>query len=87
MRYDITEIDVCVVCIMLTANGEYDDGTDAAERCTEGQARIWGDDVRHFTMGGEELGFSWSSCDGCGDTNGGDRFRINVMVPRDENAS
>lgn len=29
----------------------------------------------------DDLGFSWSSCDGCGDTDGGDRHRATVMIP------
>jgi hypothetical protein len=80
-KYDTTELAVCTVCIHLLANGEYDDGEDTAERCAAGQAKVWGDDVMHLTYGGDELGFSWSSCDGCGDTDGGDRFRASAMIP------
>lgn len=83
MRYETTELNVCEVCIHLLANGEYNDGENTAEQCSEGQLRIWGDDVRHLVPGGDGLGFSWSSCDGCGDTDGGDRFRAFVMVPQD----
>ncbi len=32
-----------------------------------------------WALGGEDLGFSWSSCDGCGSKLGGDRFRINLL--------
>jgi hypothetical protein len=80
-RYDTTELAVCVDCIQLLANGEINDGEDTAERCAEGQARVWGDDVMHMTYGGEELGFSHSSCDGCGSDFGGDRHRAHMMIP------
>lgn len=30
-----------------------------------------------------DQGFSWSSCDGCEDTDGGDRFLAYVMIPKD----
>lgn len=38
-----TIIKVCQVCMHLIANGEYNDGTDAAEKCSAGMVRIWGD--------------------------------------------
>lgn len=79
MSVEFSEISVCVVCIHLLANGEYVDGEDTAEKCAEGQARIWGD--THLIPGGGtdeddgDRGFSWSACEGCGDTDGGDRFQ------------
>lgn len=79
--YDTTELSVCTVCIHLLANGEYNDGTDAAEVAAAGKVRIWGDDARHLTPGGEDLGHCTSDCDGCGDSEHGDRFRAYVMIP------
>jgi hypothetical protein len=76
---EFSEINVCVVCIHLLANGEFNDGTDAAEKCFAGQQRIWGS--THLIPGGGseeddgDRGFSWSACEGCGDTDGGDRFQ------------
>jgi hypothetical protein len=82
MRYNSIEIDVCTVCWYLTGNGEYNDGTDAARDCVRGQRAIWGDNARHFTSTtDDELGFSRSSCDGCGDDHHGDRYRVVVMIP------
>lgn len=89
-------IKVCVVCLHLTANGEYNDGTDAAEKCAEGQQKIWGNRASQFCIAGcsegcpyendkdhecEEMeqGFSWSDCEGCGETDGGDRFLLAVF--------
>ena len=84
MRFNTIDIDACTVCLLLTANGEYNDGTNAARDCSRGQREIWGDNAVHFTCGGDELGFSRSSCDGCGDTDEGDRFRLHVMIPLDK---
>lgn len=81
IKYGITELAVCTVCIHLIANGEFDDGTDAAEECGDGQIRVWGDDARHLSFGGEELGFSWQDCDGCGSWLAGDRFAASIMIP------
>lgn len=81
MRFNITDIAVCVDCLHLTANGEINDGTDAARDCVRGQRDKWGDDARYFTCGGEELGYSTSDCEGCGNPYHGDRFQAHVMVP------
>lgn len=90
----------CVVCTHLTANGEYDDGEDTADKCIEGQQKIWGDQSGQFMLAGcdddcsmgndpvnypdhecesFEQGFSWSDCEGCGDSLGGDRFLLAVF--------
>lgn len=45
-------IKACVVCVHLTANGEYNDGTDAADKCSEGQVKIWGDRASQFALAG-----------------------------------
>jgi hypothetical protein len=81
-RFDQTELSVCMVCIHLLANGEYNDGTDAAEVAGKGMDRIWGKDARHLVPGGDELGYSTSSCDGCGDWHHGDRFTATALIPR-----
>jgi hypothetical protein len=81
-RFEITDLSVCIVCVHLIANGEYDDGTDAADVCGEGQQRIWGDDAAHMALGDNDFGFSWSPCEGCGESLAGDRFYAVVMVPR-----
>lgn len=80
-RYDTTELSVCTVCNHLLSNGEYNNGTDDAERAGEGMARIWGDDARYLTPGGEDLDYCTSDCDGCGDSDHGDRFRAYAMIP------
>ena len=93
----IETIKACVVCLHLTANGEFNDGTDAAEKCAEGQQKIWGNRASQFVLSGcsedcgaedydpdhqcesMEQGLSWSDCEGCGDTDGGDRFLLAVF--------
>lgn len=100
-EFDITEIKVCVVCMHLMCNGEYNDGTDAAEKCAERQDLVWGGNQKYFTPGFGcdsdcdrdqsdeshectefDQGFSWTSCDGCEDTLGGDRYLAYVMIPK-----
>lgn len=99
-RFKIIPISCCVVCVHLTANGEYNDGEDTAERCLKGQAAVWSGNERYFVVGSDceegctkhedgeheefELGFSWMWCDGCEDTNGGDRYQMYVMIPLPE---
>lgn len=81
-RFDLAELSVCTVCIHLLANGEYDDGTDAAALCADGMANLWGDDARHLIADGEELGYSTSACEGCDDTDHGDRFAATLLRPK-----
>lgn len=33
----------------------------------------------HWALGGDDLGFSWSACEGCGSPLGGDRYLINLI--------
>lgn len=80
-RYETLEIAVCTVCIHLLANGEYDDGTNAADDCARGQSDLWGANARHLIANGDALGFSHFRCDGCGDRLAGDRFRAVVLLP------
>lgn len=81
-RFHIHDLSVCVVCIHLIANGEFNDGTDAAEICSAGQEKEWGENAIHLTPGSEEFGFSTSWCEGCGDTLHGDRFEAFCMIPK-----
>lgn len=87
-EFETHELAVCTVCLHLLANGEYNDGTDAAEVASAGMVRIWGDDARHLVPGGGrddddgERGFSWCSCDGCGSPLGGDRYQAYALIPK-----
>lgn len=45
-------IKACEVCMYLTANGEYNDGTDTAENCAAGQVRLWGQRASQFALSG-----------------------------------
>jgi hypothetical protein len=78
---DHLELSVCVVCLHLLANGEFNDGTDAAENAAIGMILLRGATARHLVADGEDLGFSTSSCDGCGDTDHGDRYRAIALIP------
>jgi hypothetical protein len=66
------KISVCLVCIHLLANGEFNDGTDAAEVCAAGIEREWAG--YRLIPGSEEEGYSSRPCGGCGDVMHGDRF-------------
>jgi hypothetical protein len=66
------KISVCLVCIHLLANGEFNDGTDAADVAGSAMAVTWSG--WHLVPGNEEHGYCTSSCGGCGDTLHGDRF-------------
>lgn len=52
-RFNIHELRVCLVCIHLMANGEFDDGTDAAEKCAAGQVKEWGDNAKYLVSGSD----------------------------------
>lgn len=74
------EVSVCVDCAMFAANGELpdpeyrdpDEFVQSFNHYTEGMILVIGDGETHF---------SWSSCDTCGSTLGGDRFDA-VLVDR-----
>jgi hypothetical protein len=80
-QFDVTDLSVCTVCIHILANGEYNDSTDAADVCAAGMTRVWGNDARHLVPGNGDLGFCQSSCDGCGNTDHGDRFEAHALIP------
>lgn len=48
------ELRVCLVCVHLIANGEFNDGTDAAEICGQAMARKWGNLTRDIVLGTAE---------------------------------
>jgi hypothetical protein len=69
------EIQVCVDCLFMLANGEIGD-TASAEQNAAHIARMaghWGNGWELFLGSDDEGSFSWSSCEGCGSTLGGDR--------------
>lgn len=74
---DSTDISVCVDCIMLIANGEDEGGHAESMDIVWPSAEGW-----HLACGGEDLGFSWSSCSGCGSHLGGDRFMATAFNNR-----
>lgn len=83
-REEPFELAVCEVCIHLLANGEFDDGTDAAEVAGKGMERSWGPMARHLVPGSEDLGHSRHSCQGCGSIEEGERFRAFAIIPQTE---
>jgi hypothetical protein len=80
-RFERIELAVCIVCLHLLANGEFNDGTDAAENAAIGMILLWGDNARHLVADGTELGFGTWPCEGCGNTDHGDRYRAVALIP------
>lgn len=67
-------LSVCSDCVHIIANGEITDGReDEGQSVAEAQVSLWGDDAIGLALTGEDAGFSWSACDGCGSTLAGDR--------------
>ncbi len=68
------DLMVCVVCTHLIANGEYVDGTDAAEIAGKALETRWADAQLVMACGEDCDGeFGTRPCDGCGDELHGDR--------------
>ena len=86
MNAECHDLQVCLVCLHLLANGEFDDGTDAADIASAGMQRVWGEDTAHLIADGTDLGFSTSPCEGCGDIHHGDRYRAIALIPTTEGA-
>ena len=68
---DFTELKVCSDCLSAIANDDYSGLDDSRER--EVRAAI----ARHHWLvaGTEEYGFSWTPCDVCQSSLGGDRHQ------------
>jgi hypothetical protein len=70
-----TGVAVCQDCAMMLANGELGQGDDTADRIhAERIAKRWSVGELVLDCGEDCEGwFSWTECDGCGSTLGGDR--------------
>ena len=82
MSKSTVTLRICTDCLQLIANGEGPDGhaakmvehldlkssTDITLGCTDPECL---DD-------GDECGFSWSACQGCGSSLGGDRYHATL---------
>jgi hypothetical protein len=73
MNGDPNKLCVCTDCILIIANGDCGENT---EEHADAMMAYNPDTV--FIFGGDDLGFSWSYCQGCGTTLGGDRFTAYV---------
>ena len=85
-KYDHIEGEACSDCLMLIAN----DDTSGTLRCeTEEGEAAYLQDVADRTPEGShgwivqdgEGSFSWSSCDVCGSSLGGDRYPVVALIP------
>lgn len=79
MSYETHDILVCVDCILFLANGETTEHT-TPESVAISQDVQWPlADGWRLVPGSAAQGFSWSSCDGCGCTFGGERHEAHAM--------
>lgn len=79
---NVTEISVCVDCCLLFETGEVHDadGNDITADVAGGVMSNWGEASGRIVMSSDdEPGFSWSKCEGCGSTLGGDRMKAVVL--------
>jgi hypothetical protein len=81
-------IEICIDCVALLANGEVvdEEGNDIVDELQDHIGELWGD--TEITLGWDENDpepwFSWSSCDCCGSTLGGNRQYAAVWLPTKE---
>ena len=95
IRVDTIALSVCADCLMFIANGDLPTDDDP-ERDAEIIAGVEREQASgsHLCAGGidddpdapDEGGFSWSSCDCCNSSLGGDRFKATLLVPTQERA-
>lgn len=79
---DDVKISVCVDCAMLLANGTLGNEDDVEDDAHAWKiATLWPGWVLSTDSG--ENYFSWSQCDGCGSTLGGDRFDGTAFLPKE----
>ena len=81
---EMIELDVCVDCLMLAAGYDaHELGHEIPQAVLDAPARIARDNsVERVTVVPEdgEGHFSWSPCELCLSTLGGDRFRVTVIL-------
>lgn len=72
MSLEMTPISICQCCLLVLANGECCDEHDGPEPMNK-LAGYW------VAPGDGEGGFSWTECEGCGQTLGGDRYEATII--------
>ena len=73
---NVSDLAVCGCCLVALANGDTSGHEFACGDSPEPLCLLGGD----LVPDGEELGFSWSACEGCGAL-AGDRFRVLEFSP------
>lgn len=77
------DIEVCIDCLMLLANGEISEESDhSAEEHAALMDRGWPSDEWELAIACPEDcegSFSWRDCQGCGSRLGGDRHPVAVF--------
>lgn len=77
----VAEYAVCGCCLIALANADTSGHDYYCGDEPEPMSLHFGDTYSRMVADGEELGFSWYGCDGCGSRLGGDRYKV-VMLSR-----
>lgn len=81
MRTERVDIDICVDCLQILANGVE---TDEQAQVATNMDKIWGSALITLNCDEEcEPPFSHQSCEGCGSDLGGDRHKAVVWLDSD----
>ncbi len=76
----IIDVQGCVDCLMLAANGEFHpDRSPEEDKKLENAFVSLADQGFSVTCGDGEGSFSWSACDICNTTLGGDRYQMHLI--------
>ena len=82
-KFDTATLSVCTDCVMFIANGDLppEDDRDRDEAIIAGVEREQSDGG-HLCLGEEHTAyFSWSRCECCNTSLGGDRYDIVLLTP------
>ena len=76
--HSVKEIEVCLDCLQVSANGAPDyDGYDVSGHAEKYALAVKLYGAEPFSHDGD-ASFSWNCCQFCGDSLGGDRFTVSI---------
>ena len=79
-KLEIIDVNGCIDCLMLAANGELPpENSPEEDKKLENAFISLADQGFSVTCGDGERSFSWSSCDICDSKLGGDRFPMHLV--------
>ena len=79
-KLEIIDVDGCVDCLLFAANGEFHpDRSPEEDKKLENAFVSLADQGFSVTCGDGEGSFSWSACDICNTSLGGDRYQMHLV--------